>query len=108
MTINPKLETDTMKNSPILIIGKNAKTGLRVDQRLRALGHATRAVSRSTKPAFDWEDPATWPGAEESCDGVRKSQTMGRSGLVEMCRSERCAAPVRGFGSARWNSDCGT
>ena len=52
-----------MKNSPILIIGKNAKTGLRVDQRLRALGLATRAVSRSTKPAFDWEDPATWPGA---------------------------------------------
>lgn len=49
-----------MDNSPILIIGKTAKTGLRVDQRLRALGHATRGVSRSSSPAFDWEDTTTW------------------------------------------------
>ncbi len=39
-----------MKKSPILIIGKNAKTGSRVNQRLQALGYATRAVSRSTHP----------------------------------------------------------
>lgn len=49
-----------MKQSPILIIGKNGKTGARVDQRLQALGYATRAVSRSTTPAFDWNKPATW------------------------------------------------
>ncbi len=52
-----------MKNSPILIVGKNAKTGWRVDRRLQALGHATRAVSRSTSPAFDWEDQDTWRDA---------------------------------------------
>ena len=52
-----------MQNSPILVIGKNAKTGLRVDQRLQALGYATRAVSRSTVPAFDWEDSSTWRDA---------------------------------------------
>ena len=49
-----------MKNSPMLIIGKNGKTGLRVEQRLQALGYATRGVSRSTSPVFDWEDQGTW------------------------------------------------
>lgn len=54
-----------MKQPPILIIGKNGKTGSRVDRRLRALGHATRPVSRSTRPALDWNDPATWRPAME-------------------------------------------
>jgi len=52
-----------MKQSPILIIGKNGKTGARVNQRLQALGYKTRPVSRSTGPAFDWEQPATWRSA---------------------------------------------
>jgi uncharacterized protein YbjT (DUF2867 family) len=52
-----------MKNSPILIIGKNGKTGIRVDQRLQKLGYETRAVSRSTNPSFDWEDSTTWAAA---------------------------------------------
>lgn len=52
-----------MKPSPILIIGKNGKTGARVNQRLQALGYATRPVSRSTNPAFDWEQPSTWHAA---------------------------------------------
>jgi len=49
-----------MKQSPILIIGKNGKTGIRVNQCLQALGYETRAVSRSTTPTFDWENPDTW------------------------------------------------
>ena len=49
-----------MKHAPVLIIGKNGKTGARVNQRLQALGYATRPVSRSSSPAFDWESPATW------------------------------------------------
>ncbi|OOZ19029.1 NmrA family transcriptional regulator [Solemya velum gill symbiont] len=49
-----------MKNSPILIIGKNGKTGARVNQRLQDLGYTTRAVSRSTNPSFDWENRASW------------------------------------------------
>lgn len=52
-----------MQQSPILIIGKTGKTGVRVEQRLRALGYVTRGVSRSSSPAFDWEDPTTWPDA---------------------------------------------
>ena len=52
-----------MEKSPILIIGKNGKTGARVNQRLRALGYATRPVSRSTNPTFDWNNPATWASA---------------------------------------------
>lgn len=49
-----------MKQSPILIIGKNGKTGSRVNQRLQTIGYATRPVSRSTTPSFDWENPASW------------------------------------------------
>jgi uncharacterized protein YbjT (DUF2867 family) len=59
-----------MKNSPILIIGKNGKTGARVDQRLQAMGYNTRAVSRSTSPAFDWEDSDSWRPALEGVDSA--------------------------------------
>lgn len=54
-----------MKQKPILIIGKNGKTGARVDARLQALGYATRSVSRSTNPSFDWENSSTWRSAIE-------------------------------------------
>ncbi len=54
-----------MKQPPILVIGKNGKTGTRVNQRLQALGYATRPVSRSTTPSFDWENSATWRSAIE-------------------------------------------
>jgi uncharacterized protein YbjT (DUF2867 family) len=54
-----------MKQSPILIIGKNGKTGTRVNKSLQALGYETRAVSRSTIPTFDWENPETWWSAIE-------------------------------------------
>ena len=59
-----------MQDSPILIIGKNAKTGLRVNRRLQALGYTTRAISRSTSPAFDWEDPNTWRAALEGTESA--------------------------------------
>jgi uncharacterized protein YbjT (DUF2867 family) len=63
-------ENETMQHSPILIIGKNAKTGQRVDRRLQSLGYTTRAVSRSTSPAFDWEDPNTWSAALEGTESA--------------------------------------
>ena len=59
-----------MQDPPILIIGKTAKTGLRVDQRLQALGYTTRGVSRSTSPAFDWEDATTWRTALEGTESA--------------------------------------
>ncbi len=54
-----------MQQSPILIIGKNGKTGARVDERLKTLGYTTRPVSRSTHPSFDWDNPQTWRAAIE-------------------------------------------
>lgn len=59
-----------MLHSPILIVGKTAKTGLRVEQRLNALGYATRGVSRSTTPAFDWQDRTTWRSALEGTESA--------------------------------------
>ena len=56
-----------MKQSPILIIGKNGKTGMRVDQRLTAMGYTTRAVSRSTSPSFDWDNSETWKSSMAGC-----------------------------------------
>lgn len=52
-----------MQQHPILIIGKNGKTGTRVNQQLQTMGYSTRAVSRSSNPSFDWEKPATWRSA---------------------------------------------
>ncbi|REG83290.1 NmrA family NAD(P)-binding protein [Marinomonas pollencensis] len=51
------------QSTPIVIIGKNAKTGARVNKLLLDLGVETRPVSRSTPIRFDWEDPNTWPAA---------------------------------------------
>jgi uncharacterized protein YbjT (DUF2867 family) len=48
-------------HQPILIVGKNGKTGARVDALLRQSGLKTRPVSRTTNPAFDWNRPDTWP-----------------------------------------------
>ncbi len=53
----------TNSTAPIVIIGKNAKTGVRVNKGLLALGIETRPVSRSTSPSFDWENRSTWSSA---------------------------------------------
>ena len=50
-------------NDPILVVGGNGKTGRRVAERLRAMGRAVRAVSRSTTPAFDWNVDTAASGA---------------------------------------------
>lgn len=47
----------------ILVLGASGKTGRRVAERLEAAGASVRRGSRSGSPAFDWEEPATWPPA---------------------------------------------
>ena len=56
----------------ILIVGKNGKTGHRVEALLQQAGYSTRGVSRSTTPSFDWasvnsNDTAKWAKAMENC-----------------------------------------
>jgi len=46
-----------------LVLGGTGKTGSRIVQRLEARGLPVRIGSRSASPAFDWDDPATWPAA---------------------------------------------
>ena len=53
------------QNAPILIIGGGGKTGRRVDTLLQKRGIATRPVSRSTTPSFDWTRPEGWGDALE-------------------------------------------
>ncbi|EJZ22304.1 NmrA family NAD(P)-binding protein [Rhizobium sp. Pop5] len=54
-----------MQNSEIVLIGGSGKTGGRIAARLEELGLPVRKASRSTTPAFDWEDRSTWRGALE-------------------------------------------
>ena len=57
-------------SAPILIIGGAGKTGGRVNTLLKARDIATRPVSRSTTPGFDWNRPESWSAA---LDGVSKA-----------------------------------
>jgi uncharacterized protein YbjT (DUF2867 family) len=43
-----------------LVLGGTGKTGRRIVERLMADGLAVRVASRSGRPPFAWEDPATW------------------------------------------------
>ncbi len=59
-----------MQNTPILVIGSTGKTGRRIAQKLRALGHTVRDGARQSAIPFDWDQPATWAAA---LDGVRSA-----------------------------------
>jgi uncharacterized protein YbjT (DUF2867 family) len=50
-----------------LVTSGTGKTGRRVADRLTALGLPVRIRSRSSVPAFAWEDRSTWP---QALDGV--------------------------------------
>lgn len=50
-------------NNQILVLGGTGKTGKRVAERLTKLNLPVRIASRNTSPAFDWENPYTWPNA---------------------------------------------
>lgn len=58
-----------MKNN-ILVIGGTGKTGRKVAERLTQKHQNVRIGSRSGHPAFDWEDPSSWPAALAGMDKV--------------------------------------
>ncbi|MEM7144916.1 MAG: NAD(P)H-binding protein [Verrucomicrobiota bacterium] len=47
-------------SAPFLVIGGSGKTGRRVLERLKALGHQVQSASRSSSPSFDWNDDSNW------------------------------------------------
>jgi uncharacterized protein YbjT (DUF2867 family) len=59
MTYEPSFESDPL----VLVLGGTGKTGRRVVDRLRDLGVRTQIGSRTARPSFDWDDPATWSDA---------------------------------------------
>lgn len=59
-----------MKEKKILVLGGKGKTGRRVAERLIKRGNTIRIGSRSENPAFDWENPETWPGALDGMNTV--------------------------------------
>jgi uncharacterized protein YbjT (DUF2867 family) len=48
-------------NSKILVLGSTGKTGKRVAERLQNLQIPVRLGSRNANPAFNWDEPNTWP-----------------------------------------------
>ncbi|MEM1001748.1 MAG: NmrA family NAD(P)-binding protein [Bacteroidota bacterium] len=57
-----------MQRENILIIGGTGKTGRRVAENLKQLGHNVRVVGRKTSPAFDWDQPETYEAALKDMD----------------------------------------
>ncbi len=61
---NQPITDHNSTDSPILVLGASGKTGRRVVAGLAARNLPIRTVSR---PAFDWQLPATWPAALAGC-----------------------------------------
>lgn len=66
----PNAATSPASNGTILVTGGTGKTGRRVAERLMARGVPVRIGSRSGRPAFDWDEPATWEGALKGVSAV--------------------------------------
>lgn len=60
-----------MKNTKILVLGSNGKTGRRVVERLEKIENVEiRLGSRNEKTPFDWEKPETWEKVLQDIDAV--------------------------------------
>ena len=53
-----------------LIIGATGKTGSRIMQGLKSLGHNPKGASRHGEVHFDWEEQTTWSAALNGIDSV--------------------------------------
>ena len=75
MTTNPNAnqspnQAPNTHAAPVLVLGATGKTGRRVAARLAERGVPVRPGSRAAQPAFDWEDPSTWPAALAGVESV--------------------------------------
>lgn len=86
----------------IVVVGGNGKTGRRVAQRLAARGEEVRAVSRSTSPRFDWDDPGTWAAALTGADAayVTYHPDLAFPGVPELIAQFSAAARAAGVRGA--------
>lgn len=85
------------RQGPVVIVVGSGKTGRRVDALLRARGFATRPVSRSTIPSFDWTRTDTW---DEALSGASAAYITFQPDLAAPGASEAIAEFV---GRAREN-----
>jgi len=83
-----------------LVIGGTGKTGRRVVERLTTHDVAIRAVSRSTQPRFDWEEPSTWERVLEGVDRayITYAPDIALPGAVERVREFADLAVQKGVG----------
>jgi uncharacterized protein YbjT (DUF2867 family) len=72
-----------------LVVGGTGKTGRRVAERLSAQGVPVRIGSRTGRPRFDWEDPATWGAALQGVQAayVTYFPDLAVPGAVEAVRA---------------------
>ncbi len=54
----------------ILVTGGTGKTGRRIVEKLRKIGKPTRVGSRSSTPAFDWNNDSNWDACLENVEAV--------------------------------------
>jgi uncharacterized protein YbjT (DUF2867 family) len=80
---------NSTQNRTTLVLGGTGKTGRRVVERLEGRGLPVRVGSRSGKPPFDWEIPATWRPALEGVGSVYLTYypDLALPGAVEATRS---------------------
>lgn len=64
------MQSQNLPYQNILVIAANGKTGRRVVPLLEGRGVRVRRGSRSSTPAFDWADRATWSAALQGMDAV--------------------------------------
>ncbi|MCG8413234.1 MAG: NmrA family transcriptional regulator, partial [Pseudomonadales bacterium] len=63
-------KTENQDQALTLVIGGTGKTGRRIVERLQAKGVPIRVGSRSTTPAFDWNNESSWAPALEGVQSV--------------------------------------
>lgn len=78
-----------MNTKELLVVGGTGKTGRRVAEKLKARGLSVRLGSRSAKPAFDWEKPATWAPALQGIGAIYLTYhpDLAMPGAVEAVRA---------------------